>query len=196
MSRVVVRGTISAAGFSSGDRFVIGHWPESPIGPMGDVMWGTPDGRRILLAPSDEVVDFVSSIYMFDDVRVGDLRTTSDGRVTTASGCGIDVALTGGTKTPIPFRRPLAITRFIERPIARALMGVETWGTSSKGATEWYQSRGWRWVTDGRATVNGVDLGPMGPVEPALEVGFSEPPTRPSIVEVRVTIDLPAGVRV
>ncbi len=196
MSRVVVRGTISAAGFSSGDRFVIGHWPESPIGPMGDVMWGTPDGRRILLAPSDEVVDFVSAIYMFDEVRVGDLRTASDGRTTTATGCGVDVALTGGPKTPIPFPRPLAITRFIERPIARALMGVETWGTSSKGATEWYQSRGWRWVADGRAAVDGTDLGPMGPVEPALEVGFSEPPARPSIVDVRVTIDLPAGVRV
>ena len=104
----------------------------------------------------------------------------------------LDLELHGGRRRPVPIARPLAVTRWIERPIARALMGVETFGTSRLGAVEWYQTRGWRWVERGRAVLDGTDLGQPGLFAPALGVGFSEPPPRPSIVQVNVTIDLPA----
>jgi hypothetical protein len=42
-------GTISNVAFASGDRFVVGQWARSPIGPMNDVMWARPDGTRVLL---------------------------------------------------------------------------------------------------------------------------------------------------
>lgn len=192
MERVQVRGHISSAGFAGGHRFVVGHWPVSPIGPLSDVMWGTPEGERILLVPSEEAATFVGSIYAFDDVRVGRLDVTCDGRVTTVSGHGVDLHLVGGRRIPIPVPRPLSITRFVEAPIARALMGVETFGVSPLGATEWYQTRGWRWISSGSAYLDGVDLGRPGPLETPMGVGFSEPPPRPSIVSVHVTIDLPA----
>lgn len=190
--RIVVAGTISSAGFRSGDRFVVGHWPVSPIGPMGDVMWATPDDRRILLAPSVAVADFITTIYDFDDVRTGPLRIDADGRSTQVRGHGLELELVGGRRRPVPIRRPLAITRWIEAPIARRLMGVETFGTSPTGAREWYQTQGWRWVESGGARLDGADLGSPGHVERPLRVGFSEPPGRPSIVSVRVTIDLPS----
>lgn len=194
MGRVQVRGHISSAGFAGGHRFVIGDWPESPIGAFGDIMWADPDGHRVLLAPSDRAADFITSIYDFDEVRVGPLETASDGRTTTARGHGLDIRLTGGLRRPIPVPRPLAVTRFVERPIARALMGVETFGTSPRGALEWYQTRGWRWVDGGHATLDGRDLGEPGPIAQPVGVGFSEPPPRPSIVSVRVTIDLPERI--
>ena len=189
-----MEGTISSAGFAGGHRFVIGCWPESPIGPLADVMWGRPDGRRVLLAPTEAAAEFICSIYDFDEVRTGPLLVTSDGRRTSVEGHGLELTLTGGRLRPIPVPRPLAVTRFIEAPIARSLMGVETFGTSPRGAVEWYQSKGWRWVTDGSARLDGVDLGAPGAVTPPLQVGFSEPPPRPSIVSVRVTIDLPDSV--
>ena len=193
--RVEVRGTISAAGFRSGDRFVVGCWPISPIGPMADVMWATADDRRILLAPTERVADFITSIYDFDEVRVGPLEVESDGCHTTvrADGAAPDLELTlvGGRKRPIPVPRPLAVTRWIEAPIARLLMGVHTFGVSPTGAREWYQSTGWRWVESGSAHLDGRPLGSPGPVSRPVRVGFSEPPRRPSIVDVRVTIDLP-----
>lgn len=68
-------------------------------------------------------------------------------------------------------------------------MGVETYGVSPTGVREWYQSRGWRWVVDGRARWNGTDLGPPGPIHQPMGVGFSEPPPRPSIVAVTTVID-------
>lgn len=190
MGRVQVHGHISSAQFGE-HRFVVGAWHVSPIGPFGDVMYRKPDGRRILIAPSEEVVAFITAIYEFDDVVVTDLHTQSDGRSTEVESPRLQITLSGGRSRPLPIARPLGVTRWLERPIARALMGVETYGTSPTGATEWYQTRGWRWVDDGSARADGRDLG--GPVTftGPMGVGFSEPPNRPSIVSVHVTIDLP-----
>ena len=80
-----------------------------------------------------------------------------------------------------------------ETPIARRLMGVECYGTSPRGATEWYQTRGWRWVTSAEGRLDGRDLGALTTLRPPLGVGFSEPPARPSIVDVRVGIEMPTA---
>lgn len=189
--RVKVAGFISSAGFRDGHRFVVGHWPISPIGPMSDVMWATPDNERVLLTATDDAASFITSIYAFDQVRIGPLDIASDGTHTIVDGHGIRMELFGGRRRPIPIPRPLSFTRYIEAPIARRLMGVETYGTSPTGAIEWYQTRGWRWVIAGEAALNGRNLGSVGPMGRPLCVGFSEPPASPSIVGVHVTIDRP-----
>jgi hypothetical protein len=186
-----IRGSISSAGFAGGNRFVVGHWERSPIGPFGDVMWGTPDGQRILLAGNQKVADFVTSIYNFDDVRIGDLQTESDGRVTTVEGLGLNLHLSGGIARVIPFSRPLSFTRFVERPLAKFLMGVETFGTSSRGVSEWYQAKQWRWVKSGTAVLDGNNLGELSNFSQPIEVGFSEPPSKPAIVSLQVAIRFP-----
>jgi hypothetical protein len=63
-------GEIAAFGTSAGHRIVLGRWPVSPFGPISDVMLETPDGMRLLIAPSDEVADFIASTYRFDSVDV------------------------------------------------------------------------------------------------------------------------------
>ena len=191
MELIRIRGSISSAGFADGNRFVVGHWERSPIGPFGDVMWGTPDGQRVLLAGSQEIADFVTSIYNFDDIRVGNLQTESDGRETTVEGLGLDLYLSGGMARVIPFSRPLSFTKFIERPLAKTLMGVETFGTSSRGVSEWYQARQWRWVKDGHANVDGISFGSPQRFSQPINVGFSEPPEKPAIVSLQVAIKFP-----
>lgn len=185
-----VDGHISSAQFG-GHRFVVGHWPISPIGPMGDVMWRRLDGTRVLLAPSDEAADYISGIYDFDEVDVAPLRVDSDGRVTTVASARLSITLAGGRLRPVPVPRPRWFTKLVEAPIAQALMGVHAVGTSPTGVREWYQTRGWRWVRTGSATLDGVDLGPPQHFTGAVGVGFSEPPPRPSVVTVRVSIERP-----
>ncbi len=51
-------------------RIVVGRWTESPWGEFADAMVERGDGHRILLAPSDEVAQLVSTTYRFDEVRV------------------------------------------------------------------------------------------------------------------------------
>lgn len=184
-----VKGTISSAGFASGDRFVVGCWDDAPVGPMLDVMWGRPDGARVLLAQTDAHAQFIASIYDFDEIDVTPLRGSSDGQQTHVEAPGLDLRLRGGRARRIPIPRPLWFTRWVEAPIARRLMQVEAYGLSPRGAREWYQATAWRWVGDGSAVVGGRDLGPPRPFDEPVGVGFSEPPRRPSIVTVTVAID-------
>lgn len=188
-TRSIVDGTISSVAFAGGHRFAVGSWRSTPIGPFGDVMWAAPDDTRTLLAPNDEVADYVTSIYDFDSVRTGPLRVESDGRRTVVEGFGLVLDLSGGRLRPVPVPRPLWFTARVEGPIAKALMGVVTAGVSPTGVREWYQTRGWRWVVEGSGSLDGEELGAPVPIERPLGVGFSEPPRRPSIVSVKVTIE-------
>jgi hypothetical protein len=186
-----VRGTITALGFASGHRFLVGDWRESPLGRTIDVMQIDPNGDRRLLVPDDASADFITAIYVFDKVHVGPLEVHGDGRSTRVVGHGVELLARAGRLRPVPFPRPLWVTKHVEAPIARKLMGVHTYGTSPTGAREWYQTRGWRWVTAGMATVDGVSLGALTDVTRPVGVGFTDPPLRPSIVDVRVAIHPP-----
>jgi len=186
-------GRIGAAGFASGDRVVVGVWESGPLGPMTDVMWARPDGERVLLAPSDEVAAFITSAYRFDRVEVVDVRASGDGRSLEVEAGPLSVRLVAGRGWTLPPARlrPPWFTRYVEGPIARAAMGVETYGVTVTGVREWYRADRWRPVVGGAATLAGVDLGPIGPVDPPCRFNFSEPPTRPSVTDVRPLLEFP-----
>lgn len=63
-------GAIAGVGTAAGLRVVLGHWPRSPYGAFADVMVETAQGHRMLLAPTQEIADFVAGTYRFDEVRV------------------------------------------------------------------------------------------------------------------------------
>ncbi len=187
--RVEMRGVIASSGFASGHRVVVGHWTEGPLGPMTDLMWAAPDGRRTLVAPSRAAADFISSVYDFDEVEVVDVVVAATDRRLVIRAEGRELALDAGRAVRIPVRRPAWCTRFVEAPIARALMGVRTYGTSPTGVREWYRADAYRRLRAARASLDGLDLGAMAPVDPPTGFGFSEPPARPSWVEVRPLLD-------
>lgn len=164
-------------------------------------MWATPapGGERLLVAGSQETADFVSSVYRFDTVLVSPLRSRlADDRRRLdlhAPGLGLELHLRAGPGWRIPFARPATVTRVVEAPVARRLLGVRTYGTSPTGVREWYRASSYRPVVGGWASLAGVDLGPLGPVDPPVGVGFSEPPRRPSLVEVRPLLRFPRPAR-
>lgn len=186
-----MRGTITSSGFASGDRFVVGRWDETPMGPTVDVMWARPDGTRVLLVPDDATAAFVTGVYEFDEVHVVPFRSdASHDRLQVHAGLVELDLLAGRTVLRLP-PRPRWCTRWIERPVARLLMGVRTWGTSPTGVQEWYQASDCRFLTGAVASVDGRDLGAMAPLDPACRFGFSESPRRPSMVRVRPTLGVP-----
>lgn len=183
-------GTISSCGFESGDRFVVGRWDRSPVGRTIDVMWARPDGTRVLLAPDDATARFVTSVYEFDDVRVVPFDEPEDRAPSSLHVVAGPLSLRLGAGRPVLWLppRPLWFTRWVEAPIAVAVMGVRPFGTSPTGVQEWYQARSMRLVRTAVASLDGVDLGATRPIRPACGFGFSEPPRRPSIVAVRPTL--------
>jgi hypothetical protein len=192
--RVELAGRIGAAGFASGDRVVVGVWESGPLGAMTDVMWARPDGERVLLAPSEAVADFITSAYRFDRVEVVDVHTSGDDRVVDVVAGPLAVRLVGGRgwRFPPARLRPPWFTRYVEGPVARAVMGVHTYGVTPTGVREWYRADRWSRVVSGSATLDGVDLGAISAVSPPCRFNFSEPPTRPSITEVRPLLEFPA----
>lgn len=195
-----MEGIIAACGFASGDRMVVGQWARGPLGPMADVMWASPDGTRTLFAPTEAIAAFVTAIYDFDEVVVTPVATAGDGRgvrvrIGDAGATWVrTIEMGAGRGWHIPPRhRPAALTRWVEAPLARALMGVRPYGVSPHGVREWYQATAWRPVVTARAEVSGADLGALTPIDPPCQFGFSEPPARPSITEVRPLLEDPTG---
>ncbi len=162
---------------------------------MADVMWARPDGTRVLLADRASTAAFVSAVYAFDDVGVVPFSVARDERGIDVVAGPLEVSLRAGPGwrlPPLALRPPWAV-RLVEGPIARLAMGVHTFGTSRSGVREWYRALRWRPVVAGAATVDGASLGALGPVDPPVGVGFSEPPKRPSMVMVRPLLEDPTG---
>lgn len=182
-------GVIAAAGFSSGDRIVVGHWWQSPIGAFTDVMWAEPDGVRVLYAPDERVCRFVTSLYRFERSEVVRFSTVGDAKELAVTFGDRAVAFRSRFAVPIPFGRPRWFTRFVEGPVARLTLGVHTYGVTHSGVREWYQADVVRQVCHAEAGVAGRDLGPWGRVEPPVGVGFSEPPRRPMVVNLHTRLE-------
>lgn len=171
---------------------------------MADVMWARPDGTRVLLADRPETATFVSAVYAFDQVHVVSLVVTRDDRSidVSAGPCGpeglggpLEVGLRAGPGWRLPplALRPPWVTRLVEAPVARLGLGVRTFGAGPRGVREWYRAVEWRPVVAGVARLGDVSLGALGPVDPPLGVGFSEPPRRPSMVLARPLLEDPSG---
>ncbi len=185
-------GSIVSSGFASGDRVVVGHWSETPIGPLTDVMWAAPDGRRTLFVPSREAADFVGGVYEFDRTEVVPFEVVRTGRTldVRAGDRALHFVSRRGITIPVP--RPAAFTRWVEAPLAKGLLGVVVHGTSPTGVREWYRADRWAPLRRAAARVGGTPLGKMAPVSPSCGFGFSEPPARPSWVDVRPLLEYPA----
>jgi hypothetical protein len=127
---------------------------------MADLMWATADGRRRLVAPTDEVAAFVTAVYRFDEVVISRLTArATGGRLTVdVPDLGLRWQARGGRRWPLPLLRPAWITRHVAGPPAWRLLGVRTYGVSPTGVREWYRASWYRPLVEARADVDGADL--------------------------------------
>jgi hypothetical protein len=196
------RGAIAGAGSTSGVRLVVGRWTDTPLGAFADVMLEDAAGHRVLLAPSDEVADFVTATYTFDETRIEEVAVDvrpAGWRVTSPS---LDVVLgvggrtlLGGALRVVPSRLPEspAWCTFTD-PVARVVLrGVRTRGAARAGRREWYGATDVHAVTSLAGTRDGADLGTLAPVDPPCRFGFSSTPRRPSVTSVVTTVDVLQG---
>ncbi|MDQ3897923.1 MAG: hypothetical protein M3326_11905 [Actinomycetota bacterium] len=173
---------------------MVGTWRTSPVGALDDLMWARSDGRRVLVAGTEEGAAYVSGVYGFDEVVVGPLRVSLEGDRflhLRAPELGVELHLTGGVGIALPWARPAWFTRWVEAPVARRLLGVRVYGVSPSGVREWYRAVSFRRVVAGWASIAGRDLGRLGPIDPAAGFGFSEPPRFPTMVGVEPLLEWP-----
>lgn len=158
-------------------------------------MWARPDGRRILVAATEEAAAYVSGVYVFDEIVIGRLEVQLEGgRLdlrADAAGTAIELHLWAGRAIVVPWPRPAWFTRWVEGPIARRIFDVRTYGVSPTGVEEWYRAVSYRRLRGGSASIAGADLGALGDIDPPVRFGFSEPPRRPTMVGVHPLLRRP-----
>ncbi|SDP63645.1 hypothetical protein SAMN04489867_3235 [Pedococcus dokdonensis] len=200
MQRLRFTGAIAGVGSTSGVRFVVGRWTESPLGSFADVMVEDAAGHRTLLAPDDEVADFVQQTYAFDEVVTTpvSVQATTDGWDVQAEGA-LTAYLALGPRMPLgwllravppPVAASPAWATLID-PVAKVVMrGVRTRGTALEGRREWYGATDLRSVSSLGGSWRGTPLGRLADVDPPCRFGFSSTPTRPSVTSVVTTVEL------
>jgi hypothetical protein len=186
-------GFIAGLGTAAGLRAVVGHWPSSPLGAFTDVMVERPDGHRMLLAPTAQVVDFVAGTYTFDEVCRVPVDTVVDGERWHVTAGPLDVTLRVGRRPPLG-----TLLRAVPRPLAtdprwitaidvvarRVLPGVRTRGSAGQGRREYYAALDLHRVTGAEVAWHGADQGGLAPVDPPVRFGFGSTPRTPSLVRV------------
>jgi hypothetical protein len=192
-------GAIAGAGSTSGVRVVVGRWERSPLGRFADVMVEDAQGHRTLLAPTDEVADFVAGTYVFDEVVITPVEVVDvrDGWLVRAAphldlelGTG-DRALVGWLLHAAPARLATSpIWSALVDPFARVLLrGVRTRGVARVGRREWYSATDLHRVDRLTGSWRGRDLGTLAPVDPPCRFGFSSTPRTPSVTRVVTTVE-------
>lgn len=202
-SRHVFSGHIAGVGTEAGVRLVVGTWHASPFGRFTDVMVQQADQERVLLAPTDEVADFVASTYHFDRIEVAPVDAVLDsGRLTVRTPVlEVDVGIGG----PAPLDRLLRLIparlavapwwlRAIDPVAARIVRGVHTAGTAGNGRREYYGVRRSRRIISVAGQYRGDALGGLTALRPPVQFGFASAPAAPQIVAVTTTI-VDAGPR-
>lgn len=185
-------------GSESGVRVVVGHWRSSPLGRFADVMVETPAGERILLAPNDEVADFVAATYTFDTVRIEDVSVVRVGERWSVRTPSLTLDVARGKRTFLGWLLKSVPRRIAESPgwcaltdpIARVVLrGVRTRGTAGGNRREWYGATDNHALRSASGAFDRVGLGDVRPVEPPPRFGFSSTPTRPSLTQVVTTVE-------
>ncbi|NMO93176.1 hypothetical protein [Actinomycetospora sp. TBRC 11914] len=190
-------GWIGGLGTSAGLRVVVGHWPRSPYGPFTDVMLERPDGHRVLLAPTQQVADFVSTTYTFDEVRLVPVAMDVDTHTAHLAAGDLTATLTLGRRTPLGLLLRAVPTMLATAPrwiatidaiARRVLPGVRTVGSAGHGRTEYYGARDLHRITEATVHVGGDDQGRMTDVDPPVRFGFGSTPTTPSWVRITALV--------
>jgi hypothetical protein len=198
--RLRFTGAIAGVGSSSGVRFVVGRWMQSPLGSFADVMVEDTRGHRTLLAPSNDVAEFVTQTYEFDEVCVGPVSAqVTDHGWDVRAGEHLTAYLTLGGRMPLgwllravppPVATSTTWATMVD-PVARvALRGVRTRGVALEGRREWYGARDLSRITALTGRWRGDDLGVLAPVDPPCRFGFSSTPSTPCVTSVVTTVQL------
>ena len=190
-------GRIAGLGTTSGVRLVIGIWRGTSSGPSPDVMIEQADGHRVLLAPTEEVGELITSLYTFDETVVGPVKVSWSGSWCTVLGPGLSLQLAqgersalGSTLRAVPRRIAVAprFLRLMNFPARLIMPSVRTTGFARDGRRMTYGATDVHRIERAHGSWRHRGLGQLAEVDPPVRFGFGSTPRRPSITRVVTTV--------
>lgn len=190
-------GEIAGLGTTSGIRLVVGIWRGTPLGPFADVMIEQADGRRVLLAPTEEVGELITDLYTFDETVVGSVTVSWSGSWCTVLGPGLILQLCRGERTALgsmlralPRRIITAprLLRMIDLPARLIMPSVRTTGFARDGRRMTYGAVDLHQIERAYGSWRHLGLGQLAAVDPPVRFGFGSTPRRPSITRVVTSV--------
>lgn len=188
---LVFRGALASFGTTSGFAAVIASWVDSPQGAFVSAVCRLPDGRRILLAPTQAQADLVLAIHHVDEVRLETLDHVNPTPTSTRfSGPSLDITVTSGRSTvrgaivdriPHALKETRGFAQFTEvclrvlSTVNSSLRHVHATGLTHDGRREYHCARGERILLTATGTFDGYPVGGIAPL-PTCDFGFSDPP--------------------
>ena len=197
-------GWIAGLGTTAGPRVVIGRWAQSPLGAFTDVMLEWPDGHRMLLAPEQQVADYVTATYRFDEVRVVPVTTEASADRWRVTAGPLDVRLEIGRRCALgvllrAVPRPLATAptwiRIVDAIARRIMPGIRTRGSAGGGREELYAALDLHLLRSAKVTWQDNDQGGLAPVTPPVRFGFGSTPRTPSVAKMITLVQAEAAGR-
>ncbi len=195
--RLQFGGEIAGLGTTSGVRVVVGRWTTSPYGTFADVMLQQADGWRVLLAPTQEIAEFIASTYVFDEVVVGPVAAERAGSDVSVAAPGLGLGFVVGPRTGLGRLLRLVPPRIATAPTWSRLIapvsgllvpGVRTYGSAGAGRWEAYGATDRHAITAAAGIWRGLPLGDLAPVEPPVSVGFASTPRSPGLTTLVTTV--------
>ncbi|MGB9012430.1 MAG: hypothetical protein WCB95_06165 [Aeromicrobium sp.] len=183
-------GHIAGIGTRSGTRLVLGMWDRTPMGAFADAMIEDADGHRTLVAPREDIADFIATTYSFDEIVIAPVAIAQGHDRWTMTSTNLEITFVPGRRlwmspllhaVPPPVRRAATWARLINPVAARLMPGVQTFGSAGSGRTEWYAARAVRGIDSATAQWSGEDLGALASLTPPVRLGFASAPARPSL---------------
>lgn len=184
----IFKGRITSSAFESGDRIVVGTWKESIFGEFTDIMWAKKDGTRVLIAPTQEIADYVTAMYSFDQIIIEEVSTSQSECELSVNCNTMNLKFRWNRGFPIPFKRSLLFIGTIELFFARLIFSTRTYGLTNNNRQEWYAIDRVSHITNAAAEIGGKNAGEFGPMKEPCKFGFSEAPKKPSSCTVRTHI--------
>ena len=191
-------GAILGVGTEAGVRVVVGMWARSPFGPILDMMIETAAGHRILIAPGEDVAEFIAATYNFDEVRIEATALVAIGLGGRVESESLRLSFEVGRRTAVGqllAAVPARVARSrrwcqLMDPIARVIRpGVRTVGTAGGGRREFYCALDEHAVVSVSASFDGEDLGGLRAIDPPVRFGFASTPSRSSLVQLSTLIE-------
>ncbi len=93
---------------------MIGRWRRSPFGAFTDVMIEDAAGHRRLVAPRQEIADFIAATYTFDAVEIARIGVTAHRHEWAVDAGPLHVAFELGRRQPLG-----VLLRSVPPPLAR-----------------------------------------------------------------------------